>query len=86
MLPPPLTAAELAALYDAEPTPTVRRLLYEIARLRARVQRAHQIRTLIGPQHYGVTDAVWMAFENELNGEPCLPDPMTPRQIARVQK
>jgi hypothetical protein len=78
---PPLTAAELAEIYDREPTPTVLRLLQEIHRLRSTIMRADQIRKMIGS--YGtalVADVVWTAFQRELDAEPCLTDPLTPRQ------
>jgi hypothetical protein len=78
---PPLTAAELAEIYDREPTPTVLRLLQEIHRLRSTIMRADQIRRMIGS--YGtayVAGTVWECFERELDAEPCLRDPPTPRQ------
>lgn len=62
MRPPPLTAAELAAIYDVEPTATVWRLMHEIRRLHGVMRRARQIRTMIWPRRQGLTDAVCMAF------------------------
>jgi hypothetical protein len=75
----PLTAAELAEIYDHEPTETVLRLLQEIHRLRSTVIRADQVRRMIGKSAY-VSDCVWECFERELDAEPCLTDPPTPRQ------
>jgi len=84
---PPLTAAELAEIYDREPTPTVRRLLQEIHRLRATVLRANQIRRMIGKHGSAyVAGSVWECFERELDAEPCLTDPPTPRQRELSEK
>lgn len=78
---PPLTAAELAEIYDREPTETVLRLLQEIHRLRSTILRADQIRKMIGPAGSAyVAGTVWECFERELDAEPCLTDPPTPRQ------
>jgi hypothetical protein len=79
---PPLTAAELAEIYDSQPTPQVLRLLWEIHRLRATILRADQIRRMIGPKvgpSYA-TAGIWELFEKELDAEPCLTDPPTTRQ------
>jgi hypothetical protein len=82
----PLTAADLAEIYDREPTPTVLRLLREIHRLRATVLRANQIRNMIGKQGSAfVAGTVWECFERELDAEPCTTDPLTPRQEQRVE-
>lgn len=83
---PPLTAAELAAIYDREPTDAVLRLLQEIHRLRATVRRADQIRRMIGTGGAAVPSVVWTAFENELKAEPCLTDPPTPRQESQIER
>ncbi|MFM0306303.1 hypothetical protein P0D71_00715 [Paraburkholderia sp. RL17-383-BIF-A] len=81
----PLTAAELAEIYDREPTPTVLRLLQEIHRLRSTVLRADQIRRMIGKQGSAyVAGSVWECFERELDAEPCVTDPPTPRQAAII--
>lgn len=78
---PPLTAADLAELYDREPTEIVLRLLQEIHRLRATILRAEQIRRMIGSGGSAfVAGSVWECFERELDSEPCLTDPPTPRQ------
>lgn len=77
----PPTAAELAEIYDREPTETVLRLLQEIHRLRATIRRADQVRQMIGKQGSAyVAGTVWECFERELDAEPCLTDPPTPRQ------
>ena len=77
----PLTAAELAEIYDREPTETVLRLLQEIHRLRSTITRADQVRRMIGTGGSAyVSDCVWECFERELDAEPCLTDPPTPRQ------
>lgn len=83
----PLTAAELAEIYDQEPTPTVLRLLREIHRLRATILRADQIRRMIGKAGSPhVAGTVWECFERELDAEPCLTDPPTPRQAELVRE
>ena len=77
----PLTAAELAEIYDREPTEVVLRLLREIHRLRAMILRADQVRKMIGEGgRPHLAGAVWECFERELDAEPCLTDPPTPRQ------
>lgn len=85
---PPLTAFELAAIYDAEPTPNVLRLLQEIHRLHNTIRRADQIRQMIGPTGSAyVAGTVWQCFERELNEEPCLKlGTLTPRQEARLER
>ena len=77
----PLTAAELAEIYDRNPTPAALTLLREIHRLRAMIMRADQVRKMIadnGRPH--LAGSVWECFERELDAEPCLTDPPTPRQ------
>ncbi|MFM0268575.1 hypothetical protein [Paraburkholderia sediminicola] len=77
----PLTAVELAEIYDREPIETVLRLLQEIHRLRATIIRADQVRRMIGKGGSAyVSDCVWECFERELDAEPCLTDPPTTRQ------
>lgn len=79
---PPLTAAELADIYDRHPLPVVLRLLWEIHRLRSTVSRANQVRMMIGTR-VGTANTpagIWERFEQELDAEPCLNDPLTPRQ------
>lgn len=80
----PMTLAELAAAWDAEPTPTVRALLWEIHRLQSTIRRAHQVRECCPTGAPGVPTLVWDAFERELDAEPCLTDMNTPRQLARL--
>jgi len=83
----PLTAAELAEIYDREPTPAVLRLLQEIHRLRATIGRADQIRRMIGSSGSAyVAGSVWECFERELDAEPCLTDPPTSRQAEIIAK
>jgi hypothetical protein len=77
---PPLTAAKLAELYDRNPSPEVLDLLWEIHRLRATVLRADQIRRVLRHCPAGVPNVLWEAFQHELDAEPCLSDPPTPRQ------
>ncbi|HKU00422.1 MAG TPA: hypothetical protein VJS30_28380 [Paraburkholderia sp.] len=79
---PPLTAAELAGIYDRHLLPVVVRLLWEIHRLRSTIQRANQIRVTIGTR-VGTANTpagMWARFEQDLDAEPCLTDPLTPRQ------
>lgn len=85
---PPLTAAELAEIYDQNPTPVVRRLLWEIHRLRSTILRAHQIRQTIGTRvgRANTTAGIWDIFERELDAEPVLTDPPTPRQLGLAYK
>jgi hypothetical protein len=83
---PPLGLAELAALYDHEPTPVVRELLWEIHRLQSTIRRAQQVREMTRHAPAGVPEVIWLAFEHELDSEPCLRDPLTPRQQARSDK
>ncbi|NLP65542.1 hypothetical protein [Paraburkholderia sacchari] len=79
---PPLTAADLAEIYDENPTPIVLRLLWEIHRLRSTILRANQIRQTIGTRvgRANTVGEMWDLFEAELDREPCLTDPPTPRQ------
>lgn len=76
----PLSAADLAALYDRDPSPVVVELLWEIHRLRATILRADQIRRVFGHCPAAVPGTLWQAFLAELDAEPCLKDPPTPRQ------
>ena len=77
---PPLTAAKLAEVYDRNPSPEVLDLLWEIHRLRATILRADQIRRVLRHCPAGVPNVLWEAFQHELDAEPCLSDPPTPRQ------
>jgi hypothetical protein len=86
--PPPLTAAELAEIYDRNPTPAVLRLLWEIHRLRSTILRANQIRLTIGTRvgRANTVANMWDLFEAELDAEPCLTDRPTPRQSGQLYK
>ncbi|WP_322041835.1 hypothetical protein [Paraburkholderia sp. J67] len=79
---PPLTAAELADIYDQHPLPVVLRLLWEIHRLRSTIRRANQVRQMIGTRvgSANTPAGIWERFEQDLDAEPCLSDPLTPRQ------
>jgi hypothetical protein len=76
----PLTAARLAELYDQNPSPVVTELLWEIHRLRAVILRAHQIRRTIARNPPAMPRVLWEAFTDEIDAEPCVTDPPTPRQ------
>lgn len=79
----PLTAADLAEIGNTA-TPTERKLLWEIHRLRAVVLRANQVieDASLGPQ--GVPTLIWNAFVEEVKREPAVTDPRTPRQQAMI--
>ncbi|WP_027820443.1 hypothetical protein [Paraburkholderia bannensis] len=79
---PPLTAAELADIYDRHPLPVVLQLLWEIHRLRSTIRRANQVRLMIGTRvgSANTPAGIWERFEQDLDAEPCLTDPLTPRQ------
>ncbi|WP_321846454.1 hypothetical protein [Paraburkholderia bannensis] len=79
---PPLTAAELADIYDRHPLPVVLQLLWEIHRLRSTIRRANQVRMMIGTRvgSANTPAGIWERFEQDLDAEPCLTDPLTPRQ------
>ncbi|MFM0335430.1 hypothetical protein [Paraburkholderia fungorum] len=77
----PPTAVELAEIYDQSLTPVVLKLLLEIHRLRATIMRADRVRRMIGSAGSSfVAGSVWECFVRELDAEPCLTDPPTPRQ------
>lgn len=76
----PLTAVRLAKVRDGQPPAVVLELLPEIRRLRATVLRAHQALGSIGHQPAGVPQIVWQTFVHTIEAEPCLRDPLTPRQ------
>jgi hypothetical protein len=80
---PPLTAAELAEIYERNPTAAVRRLLWEIHRLRSTILRANQIRHTIGTRvgRANTTAGIWDLFESDLDAEPVLWEEQTPRQL-----
>lgn len=79
---PPLTATELAALYEANPLPVVHRLLWEIHRLHGTIRTANAARVAIGTR-VGTANTpanIWELFENDLDAEPCLAEAPTARQ------
>jgi hypothetical protein len=76
----PLTAARLAELYDQQPSPVALELLWEIHRLRAMIRRVDQIRDILAKTTTAVPQFMWNTFVSELDAEPCLHDPPTPRQ------
>lgn len=82
----PLTATELAQVYDENPTPVVQRLLWEIYRLRSTIQRISHVRDAIGTSvgRANTPGGIWDLFEQDLNAEPCLTDPLTPRQLGKA--
>jgi hypothetical protein len=81
-----LHLSDLATIWDAEPTPVVRELLWEIHRLQSTIRRAQQVREMIRGQAAGVPAIVWLAFEQELDAEPCLADELTGRQRKRIER
>jgi hypothetical protein len=79
---PPLTAAELAALYEENPLPVVRQLLWEIHRLHGTIRTAQAARVAIGTR-VGTANTpanIWELFERELDAEPCLAEEPKARQ------
>ncbi|MGI4812003.1 MAG: hypothetical protein ACRYG5_06685 [Janthinobacterium lividum] len=82
----PLTAAELAEIHDLHDSPVVRKLLWEIHRLRATVLRANQVRIACGDTPPGIPHVLWDVFVGELEREPCITDPRTPRQQALLDR
>ena len=80
--PPPLTSEELRALQDWERThrsPTERRLLWEVFRLRIVVKRATQVAELLGdPRRHPPL----IALHEELKGLPFLEEDL--RRQARI--
>lgn len=82
----PLNATRLAEIYDEHPMPVVLELLWEIHRLRATILRAHQVLSSIGHQPVGVPQIVWQTFVQTIEAEPCLRDPLTPRQQRTLEQ
>lgn len=82
----PLTAAQLAQIYVEHPTPVVLQLRWEIHRLRATILRTNQVLRSITVRPAGVPQIVWEAFVREIDAEPCLHDPLTPRQKCDFDK
>ncbi|NLP63444.1 hypothetical protein NH14_020170 [Paraburkholderia sacchari] len=63
-------------------------LLWEIHRLRATILRANQVRRRLteGNNKPYLPGGIWEIFERELDAEPCLYDPPTPRQANRFNR
>lgn len=82
----PLTAADLARIYDENPWPVVLKLLWEIHRLHSTIRRANQVRKMLteGSRRPHLPGGIWEIFEGELDAEPCLTDPPTPRQQGKL--
>jgi hypothetical protein len=61
-------------------------LLWEIHRLRATILRADQVRRMLteANQKPYLAGGIWDLFERTLDAEPCLHDPLTPRQLDRL--
>jgi hypothetical protein len=70
----PLTAAELRQIYDENPTPAVRTLLWEIHRLRLTLIHVNDVRRCFRSQPTSVPTPLWDLFLKRLNAEPCLRD------------
>ncbi len=76
-MPPSLTGEELRAIQDWERThrsPAVRRLLWEVFRLRIVVRRASQVAEMLGDprRQPAPLDTMLIALHEELNGLPFL--------------
>ena len=85
MMRPRLTANDLAAAYDECPTPAMRRVLWEIARLQSTIKRAAEVRRMVGNSAPpGVDTFYWSLFCDDIDHEPCLTDGLTPRQQQRI--
>jgi hypothetical protein len=84
---PRLNALDLAKAWDDAPSPTMRKVLWEVAYLRAMVKRAAYIRNAIGDTcPRGVESFMWTVFCNEIDREPCVTDTeRTPRSVARTK-
>lgn len=63
-------------------------LLWEIHRLRATISRADQVRRIMteGNRKPYLAGGIWDLFEQTLDGEPCLRDPLTPRQLDKLNR
>ena len=85
MMRPRLTANDLARAYDECPTPAMRRVLWEVAKLQRVIKRAHEVRKMIGSNPPpGVDLYYWGLFCHDIDNEPCLNDEQTPRQKQRI--
>jgi hypothetical protein len=82
-----MTADDLAAAWDEQPSEVTRLLLWEIARLRSTIKRAHQVRRAVGDTPPpNVSPTVWGALCSELDTEPCIVDKPTARQKQRIEQ
>lgn len=82
----PLRLNELAQIWDEHPSEAVLQLLWEIHRLQSTIRRAQQVREMMRGQPTGVPSIVWLAFEGELDAEPCLKDSQTERQRKKIER
>lgn len=82
-----MITADFAAAYDADPSPVVKALLWEIARLRSVIKRAHQVRTALGDATLPrVNPTICAALCYELDSEPAVSDSPTERQLQRAKQ
>jgi hypothetical protein len=85
MMRPRLTANDLARLYDESPSPAMRTVLWEVAKLHCTIKRAYAVRKDLGNNcPPGVDTTTWKCFIYEIDAEPCLSDERTPRQQKRI--
>jgi hypothetical protein len=81
-----LTAQDLAECWNECPTPAMRRVLKELARMHCTIKRANSVRQAVGDiAPRGVDPITWQCFIVQLSDEPCLTDTPTPRQLARSE-
>ncbi|RWA55363.1 hypothetical protein AU476_07600 [Cupriavidus sp. UYMSc13B] len=69
---PKQTAAQLRAIYERNPCPEVRELLWEIHRLRLLLLRANQLQHAMSGGCANSTQLILEIFQRELAGEPCV--------------
>lgn len=69
---PKHTADQLRAIYQRNPCPEVRELLWEIHRLRLLLLRAHQLQKVYGGGCHTSFVQVLETFREEIRGEPCV--------------
>ncbi len=69
---PRLTAPYLRALYQREPSPIVRELLWEVHRLRLLVLRANQLQQEMTGAYPPATQLMLEILRREYAGEPCI--------------
>lgn len=71
----PLTDAQMRALWERNPSPEVRALLWEVFRLRGIALRAHQVSVMIGdqPDTFGPTfTRVLSILREQLSKDPAI--------------